>query len=143
MGYGKTTAVNWYLEELAKAEPVKTVRISVYSNNLTIFWKSVQDAFARAGFDFLRDYACPTDAAEGGLLMDDLVNELAGETSCYVFFDDFHLLTDASLHSSVPSRAACPAMCISSSPVGIGSFPLEKSSGWGAGSVRSAQSSFG
>ena len=94
MGYGKTTAVNWYLEERAKAETLKIIRISVYSDNLAIFWKSVQEAFARAGFPFLREYPCPTDAAGGGLMVDDLCHELAGETSCYIFIDDFHLLTD-------------------------------------------------
>ena len=82
MGYGKTTAVNWYLEERAKLEPVKIIRVSVYSDNLAILWKSVQDAFARAGFDFLRDCDCPADAAGGGLLADDLCHELAGETAC-------------------------------------------------------------
>lgn len=55
MGYGKTTAVNWYLEERARLEPVKMIRVSVYSDNLAILWKSVQDAFARAGFGFMRD----------------------------------------------------------------------------------------
>ena len=94
MGYGKTTAVNWYLEERAKAETLKIIRISVYSDNLAIFWKSVQEAFARAGFPFLREYPCPTDAAGSGLMVDDLCHELAGETSCYIFIDDFHLLTD-------------------------------------------------
>ena len=94
MGYGKTTAVNWYLEERAKAETLKIIRISVYSDNLAIFWKSVQEAFACAGFDFLRDYTCPTDASGGGLLVDDLCHELAGDTSYYIFVDDFHLLTD-------------------------------------------------
>lgn len=94
MGYGKTTAVNWYLEERAKAETLKMIRISVYSDNLAIFWKSVQEAFARVGFPFLREYPCPTDAAGGGLLVDDLCHALAGETSCYIFIDDFHLLTD-------------------------------------------------
>ena len=62
MGYGKTTAVNWYLEERAKAGPLRVVRISVYSDNLAIFWRSAQDAFARAGIDLLREYACPTAA---------------------------------------------------------------------------------
>ena len=95
MGYGKTTAVNWYLEQRAKAEAINVIRISVYSDNLEIFWKSVQNAFVRAGFDFLRDYTCPTDAAGGGLLADDLCHELAGETACYIFLDDFHLLTDS------------------------------------------------
>ena len=94
MGYGKTTAVNWYLEERAKAETLRIIRISVYSDNLAIFWKSVQEAFARAGFDILRDYPCPTDAAGGGLLVDDLCHALAVETPCYLFIDDFHLLTD-------------------------------------------------
>ena len=83
MGYGKTTAVNWYLEERAKAEALQMIRISVYSDNLAIFWKSVQEAFARAGFDILRDYPCPTDAAGGGLLVDDLCHALADETPCY------------------------------------------------------------
>ena len=69
MGYGKTTAVNWYLEERAKTEAPRIIRISVYSDNLAIFWKSVQDAFSRAGLDLLRDYPCPTDAAGGGLLV--------------------------------------------------------------------------
>ena len=83
MGYGKTTAVSWFLEQRAKAEAVRIIRISVYSGNLMIFWKSVQDAFARAGLDFLRDYACPTDAVGGGILADGLCHELAGKTPCY------------------------------------------------------------
>ena len=99
MGYGKTTAVNWYLEQRAKVQSLRIVRISVYSDNLAIFWKSVQDAFARAGFDFLLDYTCPTDAAGGGLLADDLCHELAGETDCYLFIDDFHLLKDIRVSS--------------------------------------------
>ena len=77
-----------------KAEDPRIIRISVYSDNLAVFWKSVQDAFEHAGFDFLRDYACPSDAAGGSLLADDLCHALEGERSCYVFIDDFHLLTD-------------------------------------------------
>lgn len=73
MDYGKTTAVNWYLEERARLEPVKMLRVSVYSDNLAILWKSVQDAFARAGFGFMRDCDCPEDAASGGLLADEMV----------------------------------------------------------------------
>ena len=94
MGYGKTTAVNWYLAERARVEAPTVIRISVYSDNLAILWRSVQDAFARAGLDVLRDYSCPTDAAGAGLLVDDLCHALAGEASCFIFIDDFHLLTD-------------------------------------------------
>lgn len=53
MGYGKTTAVNWYLAERRKEENARIIRISVYSDNLAIFWKSVQDAFLRAGLSIL------------------------------------------------------------------------------------------
>ena len=94
MGYGKTTAVNWYLGERAGTEPLRAIRISVYSDNVAIFWKSVQDAFSYAGLPLLRDYACPSDAAGASLLADDLCHALAGPESCYVFIDDFHLLTD-------------------------------------------------
>lgn len=94
MGYGKTTAVNWYLEERAKMEELQVIRISVYSDNLAIFWKSVQDAFIHAGLNFLHSYPCPTDEASGSMLTDDLCHELQGRKSCYIFIDDFHLLTD-------------------------------------------------
>lgn len=89
MGYGKTTAVEWYLAERARAEEISVIRISVYSANLAIFWRSVQDAFARAGFDLLRDYDCPSDAAGGGLLIEDLCHALAGERPCYIFLGRF------------------------------------------------------
>lgn len=94
MGYGKTTAVNWYLAGRAKTEGAAVVRISVYSDCLAIFWKSVQDAFAHAGIGLLRGYACPADAAGASLLTDDLCHGLAGRGSVYIFIDDFHLLTD-------------------------------------------------
>lgn len=94
MGYGKTTAVNWYLARKVKTEQAVVVRISVYSDNLSIFWKGIQNAFAFSGFEFLSQDECPSDEASAGFLMDRMVHTLAGETPCYIFIDDFHLLTD-------------------------------------------------
>ena len=94
MGYGKTTAINWYLSERAESEPLQVIRISVYSDNLAIFWRSVQDAFDHAGFPFLRAYPCPADDAAGSLLADDLCHVLSSDVPLYLFIDDFHLLTD-------------------------------------------------
>lgn len=94
MGYGKTTAVSWYLDERVRAETARVVRISVYSDNLAILWRSAQDAFARAGLGFLREYDCPADDVGGSMLAGDLCHELAGDVPCYLFLDDFHLLTD-------------------------------------------------
>ena len=95
MGYGKTTAVNWYLNERVKKGRAVVIRISIYTNNLPIFWKSVQNAFRFAGFNFFEEYECPSDLASAGLFADDLSHLLAGETDDYIFIDDFHLLTDA------------------------------------------------
>ena len=94
MGYGKTTAVNWYLEERAKAETLRIIRISVYSDNLAIFWKSVQKAFTAAGLTVLEGYDCPADASGAALLLEDLCAALGGKTPYYLFLDDFHLLGD-------------------------------------------------
>ena len=95
MGYGKTTAVNWYLARQSKADGAVIIRISIYSDNLSIFWKSVQHAFAFSGLTVLEDYDCPTDKASSGFLMDTLCYMLLGETPYYIFIDDFHLLGDA------------------------------------------------
>ena len=94
MGYGKTTAVNWYLGERVKSETLKIIRISVYSDNLAIFWKSVQKAFAAAGLTVLEGYDCPADASGAALLLEDLCAALGGKTPYYLFLDDFHLLGD-------------------------------------------------
>ena len=92
MGYGKTTAINWYLDKQSKNGNSCVIRISIYSDNLSVFWQSVQKAFAFAGLDFLDNYSCPSDAASAGMLADELCYSLSGQTSYYIFIDDFHLL---------------------------------------------------
>ena len=94
MGYGKTTAVSWYLAERIRQQQAAVLRVSVYSDSLPIFWQSVQAAFTHAGIDLLRDYECPQDEASASLLIDDLCRTLALLGPCYLFIDDFHLLAD-------------------------------------------------
>lgn len=94
MGYGKTTAVNWYLSRLAKDSQALLIRISIYSKNLSIFWKSVQNAFSFAGLNFLENYDCPEDEASAGFLTEILCYQLEKCENCYIFIDDFHLLKD-------------------------------------------------
>ena len=55
MGYGKTTAVSWYLARMEKKKNTDVIRISTYSDSLPVFWKSVQSAFSYAGYDMLDD----------------------------------------------------------------------------------------
>ena len=94
MGYGKTTAVNWFLGKCTGSGNTVVIRSSIYSENLSIFWKGIQDAFSFAGLPFLAEYECPSDTASAGFLADVLCHTLAGETAYYIFIDDFHLLTD-------------------------------------------------
>lgn len=93
MGYGKTTAVRWFLAEQAKAGAV-VLQASIYSDNRSIFWKSVQKAFIAAGLTVLEGYDCPADASGAALLLEDLCAALGGKTPYYLFLDDFHLLGD-------------------------------------------------
>lgn len=105
MGYGKTTAVNWYLAERAKIPGTTIIRVSVYSDNLAIFWKSFQDAFSHAGLDILENFPCPSDAAGASLLADALCHEFE-KGNFYLFIDDFHLLTDDRLPGFISSLSA-------------------------------------
>ena len=89
MGYGKTTAISWYLDKQSKNGNSCVIRISIYSDNLSVFWQSVQKAFAFAGLDFLDNYSCPSDAASAGMLADELCYSLSVQTSYYIFIDDF------------------------------------------------------
>ena len=68
MGYGKTTAVNWYLEGRVRTENAAVLRISIYSDSLAVFWKRVQNAFSFAGLPFLAEYDCPTDKGTAALV---------------------------------------------------------------------------
>ncbi len=93
MGYGKTTAVNWFLARCS-AEGARVVRVSIYSASLAAFWRSLQAAFAAAGLTVLDGYACPEDGNSAAMLLDDLCAALQGPPECYIFLDDFHLLQD-------------------------------------------------
>ncbi len=105
MGYGKTTAVNWYLAGRSRAENAAVVRVSIYADNPSIFWRRVQSAFASAGLDFLSDYSYPQDRDGAALLADELCASLGGTRPCYIFLDDFHLLGDGQVASFCCSLA--------------------------------------
>lgn len=95
MGYGKTTAVNWYLAKRQAEDNAAAIRISIYAASMPAFWKRLQTAFAAAGMDSVAAFACPTDEESKGLFADELCKALEGERQYYIFIDDFHLLGDA------------------------------------------------
>lgn len=85
------------------------LQASIYSDNRSIFWKSVQKAFAAAGLTVLEGYDCPADASGAALLLEDLCAALGGKTPYYLFLDDFHLLGTSGWRSfCVGWLTACP-----------------------------------
>lgn len=49
MGYGKTTAINWFLAEKTKGGKAVAIRMSSYSGSIPLYGRSAQDAFRYAG----------------------------------------------------------------------------------------------
>ena len=95
MGYGKTTAINWFLAEKTKGGKAVAIRLSIYSEKLPMLWRSAQDAFRFAGLDVLSAFDFPTGEAAATLVLEELCRAFSsGKTAYYLFLDDFHLLRD-------------------------------------------------
>ena len=94
MGYGKTTAINWFLSEKTKGGKAVAIRMSIYSSALPILWRNAQNAFRFAGLHVLDNFDFPGDEASAGLVMDEICREFSGNKTYYLFLDDFHLLRD-------------------------------------------------
>ena len=95
MGYGKTTAINWFLAEKTKGGKAVAIRMSIYSEKLPMLWRSAQDAFRFAGLDVLSAFDFPTSEAAAMLVLEELCRAFSsGKTAYYLFLDDFHLLRD-------------------------------------------------
>ena len=95
MGYGKTTAINWFLAEKTKGGKAVAIRLSIYSEKLPMLWRSAQDAFRFAGLDVLSAFDFPTGEAAVTLVLEELCRAFSsGKTAYYLFLDDFHLLRD-------------------------------------------------
>ena len=95
MGYGKTTAINWFLAEKTKGGKAVAIRLSIYSEKMPMLWRSAQDAFRFAGLDVLSAFDFPTSEAAATLVLEELCRAFSsGKTAYYLFLDDFHLLRD-------------------------------------------------
>ena len=110
MGYGKTTAVNWYLGECAQQPGTRVVRISMYSDSLPIFWQSVQCAFDRAGYDVLQGYDCPQDAATAAMLIDDLDDALTGPDACVLDAGCGEGTYTRAIYDALAAKGGCPQL---------------------------------
>lgn len=63
MGYGKTTAVNWFL---AAQPPGSAIRVSIYSDSLPALWEGGRRAFRAAGLTVLEGHGSGGHRPAGG-----------------------------------------------------------------------------
>ena len=95
MGYGKTVAINSFLDECRRAGD-SVICISVYSSSPALFWKRFQAAFRGTPLEEpLGRMGIPLDRAALALLMAVMEDYFRACTrELYLFVDDFHLLED-------------------------------------------------
>ena len=107
MGYGKTVAINSFLDECRTAG-AGVICISVYSSNLALFWKRFQAAFRGTLLEEpLSLMDIPLDRAALGMLMAVMEDYFRACTQeLYLFVDDYHLLEDRRMTDLVLALAS-------------------------------------
>lgn len=96
MGYGKTTAVNWFLNKKAAEDNTDVLRVNIYSDSIPIFWNSFKAAFGGINAK-INDFAYPDDKEGIAVITDYLLKFFESlKNNLYIFIDDFHLINDKS-----------------------------------------------
>ncbi len=100
MGYGKTTAALWYLEE-CRQRGHQVFRVNIYSADVNLFWQSFCRAFRGTvlgqrleGMDF------PASQTAVNMLIQDMIDHLSTlEKDLFLLIDDCHLMEDERVFS--------------------------------------------
>ena len=108
MGYGKTTAVQWFLDRRREVGD-QVVRVSIYSNDLPLFWRSFQAAWRGTPLAGQLDpMAFPVGDTALGPLSERLLDLLDGAGDYYLFLDDYHLMKDDQVTALLLALARLP-----------------------------------
>ena len=93
MGYGKTLAVNHFLQAREQSGQV-VIRQSIYGAGREAFWQGVQRAWELEPLGAaLAQQPMPVDTNSRALILE-LFTKLLPKQACYWFIDDLHLLED-------------------------------------------------
>lgn len=93
MGYGKTLAVNHFLQAREQSGQL-VIRQSIYGAGREAFWQGVQRAWETEQLGAaLAQQAMPVDTNSRALILE-LFAKLLPKQNCYWFIDDLHLLED-------------------------------------------------
>lgn len=111
MGYGKTLAVNHFLQTREQSDKL-VVRQSIYGAGSEAFWQGVQRAWSALPLGaVLAQQAMPVDTNSRALILELFAKSLPPQ-DCYWFIDDLHLLENkvASEFIYALSKAAFPQL---------------------------------
>ncbi|WP_304089830.1 LuxR C-terminal-related transcriptional regulator [Phascolarctobacterium succinatutens] len=93
MGYGKTLAVNHFLQAQEQSGQL-VIRQSIYGAGREAFWQGVQRAWETEPLGAaLAQQSMPVDTNSRALILE-LFAKLLPKQACYWFIDDLHLLED-------------------------------------------------
>lgn len=96
MGYGKTTAVDWYMKQRSEVNDNIIVRINIYSDNTALFWRSLKNALSGVGAGDISGFEYPQDDVSRGMAAEYLFRFFSEHREkYYIFIDDFHLIKDS------------------------------------------------
>ncbi len=95
MGYGKTTALNIYLDEQEEELGAVVMRISIYSDNSQIFWHQLQNVFSETEvYEEIKKLEFPQNRTGLFFFMEIIEKYFAAHAQeHFLFIDDYHLLT--------------------------------------------------
>ena len=95
MGYGKTTAVYWYLK-YRQVQGDQYFRVNIYSDDIDLFWKSFCTAFRDTELGkLISQFEFPVGKTAIGLFAETVAEYLYDRTEQYfLFIDDYHLMND-------------------------------------------------
>lgn len=96
MGYGKTTAVYWYLKyRLVQGDLF--FRVNIYSDDIGLFWKSFRSAFHDTEIGKrIGQFEFPVGKTAIGLFVESVAEYLYDRSEQYfLFIDDYHLMNDS------------------------------------------------
>ena len=111
MGYGKTLAVNYFLQSRELKGDV-VVRQSIYGAGQEAFWQGVQRAWSALPLGAaLAQQAMPVDTNSRALILELFAKQLPIK-DCYWFIDDLHLLENKSASECIYalSKAGFPQL---------------------------------
>ncbi len=96
MGYGKTTAVYWYLK-YRQVQGDQFFRVNIYSDDISLFWKSFRTAFHDTEFGKqIGQLEFPVGKTAIGLFVQAVAEYLYDRTEqFFLFIDDYHLMNDS------------------------------------------------